>query len=187
MNLSSRTIGALAVLGAIGAAACHKDVPRDTPPTDSAVTTSASSAAADSAARAPGSKSYVGLSYKNLPAGVTSTGGATLSNPGDVRGNYAFTQVATPRGDMIWLDTVTAAQRIVLAELPLPPMAHDERLMIGSCDVSGKLDPRAIAIVINDSGATRFTKIRQAWRVDLHAARFDLIPVAGVVCEDPGS
>lgn len=180
-------MGALALIGAVGTVACHTDVQRNVPPTDSAIASTATPASADSTARAPNSKSYVGMTYASLPAGITSVGGATLSNSGDVRGNYAFTQVVTPRGEMIWLDTVAAAQRVVLAELPLPPMARDERLMIGSCDVRGQLDPRAIAIVIGDSGATKFTKIRQAWRVDLHAARFDLIPVAGVVCEDPNS
>jgi hypothetical protein len=127
----------------------------------------------------------VGLAYRALPAGVASVGGATLSGSGGATGNYAFNHVTTPRGEMIWLDTIAAAQRVVVAELPLPPLARDERLMIGSCDVHGRLDPRTIAIVIADSGATRFTKIRQVWRVDPHAARFDLIPVEGVVCEDP--
>lgn len=44
-----------------------------------------------------------------------------------------------------------------------------------------------VAIVVNEPGASRFTGIRQAWRADAGAARFDVIPVDGVVCEEPGT
>jgi len=188
VRTTARLSGCIAI-ATLAAAACSKEardvLPRGQQPPDSAA---ASSAAADSsigATSAPSGGSYVGVAYSSPPAGVKSIGGATLSGPDGGAGNYAFNHVTTPRGEMIWLDTVAAARRVVIAELPLPPLARDERLMIGSCDVRGRLDPRTIAIVIADSGATRFTKVRQAWRVDLHAARFDLIPVAGVVCEDP--
>lgn len=171
---------------AVGSA-CTRDVPRPAPAQDSTAAASGSEPASPSAAGAtPGSSSYVGLSYDTPPAGVKSVGGAILSGPG-VRGNYAFTHVETPRGEMIWLDTIGSSKRVVLAELTLPPLARDERLIVGSCDVAGRLEPRAIAIVVNQPGASKFTEIRQAWRVDLRAARFDIIPVAGVVCEDPGS
>ena len=178
---------ATAALLAIGSA-CTRDVPRSAPAQDSATATSSGDPASTSSApTSRGTSSYVGLSYDTPPEGVKSVGGAILSSPGDVRGNYAFTHVVTPHGEMIWLDTIGPSKRVVLAELSLPPLARDERLFISSCDVAGRLEPRAIAIVVNQPGASKFTEIRQAWRVDLHAARFDLIPVAGVVCEDPGS
>jgi hypothetical protein len=178
-------LSAASVLGA--AAACAKDVPHTTPTQDSTTAAGGGQGADLPRAPAPNGSSYVGTTYSTPPNGVKSVGGATLSSGSDVRGNYAFNHVATPRGEMIWLDTIGATSRVVLAELPLPPLANDERLFIGSCDVAGRLDPRTIAIVVNQPGVTRFTEIRQAWRVDLRAARFDLIPVAGVVCEDPGS
>jgi hypothetical protein len=59
--------------------------------------------------------------------------------------------------------------------------------MLASCDVNGRLDPLVIAIVVNEASVTRFTKIRQAWRANPGSRRFDIIPVAGIVCEDPGS
>jgi hypothetical protein len=58
---------------------------------------------------------------------------------------------------------------------------------MASCDVNGKLDGRVVAIVVNEANATKFTKIRQAWRTDASGGRFDVIPVAGISCEDPGA
>ena len=59
--------------------------------------------------------------------------------------------------------------------------------MLASCDANGRLDPFVVAIVVNEANVTRFTKVRQAWRANAKAHRFDIIPVAGIVCEDPGS
>jgi hypothetical protein len=58
---------------------------------------------------------------------------------------------------------------------------------MASCDVDGRLDGRVVAVVVNEPNATKFTKVRQAWRVDVGNARFDVIPVAGITCEDPGA
>ncbi len=181
----SVVLGAASLLGA--AWACAKDAPHTTPTQDSTTAAEAGQGANLPRPQVQIGSSYVGLTYSAPPTGVKSVGGATLSSPRDVRGNYAFNHVTTPRGDMIWLDTIGASNRLVLAELPLPPLANDERLFIGSCDAAGRLDPRVIAIVVNQPGATRFTEIRQAWRADPHSARFDLLPVAGIVCEDPDS
>ena len=73
------------------------------------------------------------------------------------------------------------------AELRLPPLAADERLMLASCDVGGRLDPFVVAIVVNEAGVSRLAKIRQAWRAEPRVGRFTIIPIAGIVCEDPGS
>jgi hypothetical protein len=88
---------------------------------------------------------------------------------------------------MLWLETLDGRERVVRAELRVPPLAADERLLIGSCDSNGHLDPRIVAIVVGDSTATRFTNVRQAWRADSGAGQFELLPVAGIVCEEPGS
>ena len=142
-----------------------------------------------------GRTSYVGMRYGSLPSGFSYKAGSTFSYGSGGAGRYAVSQVRTPRGDMLWLETIepgdggrrATAARVVRAELRVPPLAADERLMIGSCDVSGRLDARVIAIVVADSGVTRLTKIRQAWRADTQAGRFDLLPLAGIVCEEPGS
>lgn len=103
-----------------------------------------------------------------------------------------FRRVTTPRGDALWLDSIVqrggrTAARIRRAELALPPLAADERIMLASCDVNGRLDPFVVAIVVSEANVTRYTKIRQAWRASPPARRFDIIPIAGIVCEDPGS
>ena len=130
---------------------------------------------------------YVGVTYSALPQGVTFVSGAGLSSPGDARGAYAFARVATPHGDMIWLDTIATRARTVRGELHLPPLAADERLFISSCDLAGHLNPRVIAIVVNEPNVTRYTRVRQAWLANLQTGRFEIVPVAGVVCDNAES
>ncbi|MDB4874197.1 MAG: hypothetical protein JWM41_643 [Gemmatimonadetes bacterium] len=182
-----RTIQNL-LAAAVAVTACSSESTRTTPSHDSAIASPAGEQATPGQPGGAGSAgSYVGMTYDTLPAGVKSVGGAILSNPGDTRGDYAFDRVTTPRGDMIWLDTVGARTRTVRAELPIPPLARDERVFISSCDAAGHLDPRVIAVVVNEPNVSRFAKVRQAWRANLRGARFEIIPVAGIVCEDPGS
>jgi hypothetical protein len=137
---------------------------------------------------------YVGLRYGGLPRGFTYLAGSVITPPpADARGDYAFSQVRTPKGEMVWLDSLGASigngdrARTVRASLVVPPLAKDERLFMASCDVNAKLDPMVVAVVVNEAGASRFDKIRQAWRADLSAGRFAHIPVDGIVCEEPGS
>ena len=130
--------------------------------------------------------SYVGMRYASLPTGFAYRAGSVVPRGrGGVR--YALSQVKTPRGAMLWLETLEGSERVVRAELRVPPLASDERLLIGSCDSNGKLDPRIVAIVVGDSAAARYTNVRQAWRADPDAGQFGLLPVAGIVCEEPGS
>lgn len=122
-----------------------------------------------------------------LPAGVKFHSGATIPNS-----DYVFRRVETPRGEMVWLDSVTqstsgGASRQLLTELRLPPLAPDERVVLASCDVSGRLDAFVVAIVVSEPNATRFTKVLQAWRADPHTRRFEILPVGGIMCEDPGT
>jgi hypothetical protein len=122
-----------------------------------------------------------------LPPGVTFQSGATIPSSA-----YVFRRVATPGGEMVWLDSVTqrttgAPTRVLRAELRLPPLAADERVMLASCDVGDRLDAFVVAIVVNEPNASRFTKVRQAWRANPRARRFDILPVSGIVCEDPGT
>jgi hypothetical protein len=130
--------------------------------------------------------SYVGLRYSSLPSGFAYQAGSEMPrSKGGAR--FTLSQVKTPRGAMLWLESLEARARVVRAELRVPPLAADERLLIGSCDVEGKLDPRIAAIVVGDSGATRFANVRQAWRAEPDAGQFDLLPVTGITCEEPGT
>lgn len=162
----------LALLAALPA--CSRESSRDEHPSDSA------------SRRATKKRSDVGDSGvrgESLPPGVKLEAGATIPNT-----DYVFRRVATSRGDAIWLDSVGPDRtRIRRAELALPPLAADERVMLASCDMNGRLDPFVIAVVVNETNVSRFTKIRQAWRANAAERRFDMVPVAGIVCEDPGS
>ena len=144
--------------------------------------------------RKKSSTGYVGLQYDSLPISFTYKGGSVIPRtPSSPAADYDFSHVVTPRGEMIWFDTIATSPthgpppHMVRAELTIPPLANDERLFMASCDVNGKLDPLVVAIVVNEPNVTRFTKVRQAWRVSVRGARFDVIPVTRVTCEDPGS
>jgi hypothetical protein len=196
----------LAALATLGVAACSgdssKQVPSDGQP--SGPSTAAHGARSGKRSNAvptmsqsealKGATFYVGLRYDSIPSRLQYEGGAVLPRGAlGANADYDFAHVKTPRGDMVWLDTIDIRKnkrtptRIVRAELVIPPLANDERLFMASCDANGKFDSRVIAIVVNEPGATRFTKIRQAWRVSVQTGRFDIIPLAGVTCEDPGS
>ena len=100
-----------------------------------------------------------------------------------------FSEVHTRRGLVLRLDSVVAGaprnrSRIIRAELNVPSLASDERLLIGSCDTAGRLDPALIAIVIGDSNTSRYTQVRQAWRALPADGRFEIVPVHGITCEE---
>jgi hypothetical protein len=159
--------------------ACSRESSRGEHATDSA----ASSGRATSAANKRSGAADSGLRGESLPPGVKLEAGATIPNT-----DYVFRRVATSRGDAIWLDSMGRDRtRTRRAELALPPLAADERVMLASCDVNGRLDPFVIAVVVNETNVSRFTKIRQAWRANSAERKFDMVPVAGIVCEDPGS
>jgi hypothetical protein len=166
----------VAALLTVGSA-CSRESSRGTLSTDTAIASSQ---------RATGTRPDTadsGVRGEALPPGVKLEAGATIPNT-----DYVFRRVATPRGDAIWLDSMSRnGMRTRRAELALAPLAADERVMLASCDVNGRLDPFVVAIVVNETNVSRFTKVRQAWRGNSAARKFDMMPVAGIVCEDPGS
>jgi hypothetical protein len=147
-----------------------------------------------SAAEFSSATKYLGIRYDSLPPTFTFVSGSLIPNgPGANSVGFDLDLVRTPRGEMIWLDSIVAVSqrgrpsRIVRAELKVPPLAPDERLVMSSCDVDGRLDPRVVAIVVVEPGVTQYTLIRQAWRADATSGRFEVIPVTGVVCEPAGT
>jgi hypothetical protein len=131
---------------------------------------------------------YVGVHHDPLPAGVTSEGGALIRIG---KADYSISHVRAKGVDMLWLDSIVPGkgqnpEKVVVAELRIPPLARDERLFMASCDVNGQLAPRLVAIVVDEPGVTKFTKVRQAWRADPARGRFDVIAIAGISCEEPG-
>jgi hypothetical protein len=152
-----------------------------------------------SAAEFSSATKYVGIRYDSLPPKFTFVSGSLIPiAPGANSVGFDLDLVRTPRGQMVWLDSIVAVSqrgrptRIVRAELKVPPLAADERLVMSSCSVDGKLDPRVVAIVVTNQSAvadssTRLTSIRQAWRANATSALFDVIPVTGIACDEPGS
>jgi len=139
-------------------------------------------------------KKYVEIRYDSLPPKFTFVSGALIANgPGSNSVGFDLDLVRTPRGEMVWLDSIVAVSqrgrpsRIVRAELKVPPLAPDERLVMSSCEVDGHLDPRVVAIAVVQVDVTQYTMIRQAWRANATSGQFDVIPVTGVVCEPAGA
>lgn len=193
LNVSAlASISAFATIAALGACT-QTDSSGDAPRITHADTAARASGSAQTITTSPerrAAANYTGLRYESLPRGFVLHGGSVV--PTTSGADYDFAHVSTPKGDMVWLDSLARATdgqraKIVRAALPIPPLARDERLVMASCDIHGRLDPRVIAIVVDEENATRFTQIRQAWRVDFGAHRFDVLPVDGIVCEDPGS
>lgn len=131
---------------------------------------------------------YVGVHHDPLPAGVTHEGGALIRIG---KSDYSISHVRAKGVDMLWLDSIVPGrkqdpEKVVIAELRIPPLDRDERLFMASCDVNGQFAPRLVAIVVVEPGVSKFTKVRQAWRADAAHGRFDVIAVTGISCEDPG-
>ena len=199
MNLMKKRMQAVNVaMAALIVAGCTKqtDSRADAPGVPTGDTAVAASGAGSPISMSPERRAqanYVGLRYEDLPKGFRYHAGAVITPSPAPGADYAFSQVSTPKGEMIWLDSLGASirngdrARTVRAALVIPPLAKDERLFMASCDARGKLDPMVVAIVVNEANASRFTQIRQAWRADAGASRFDVIPVDGVVCEEPGT
>jgi hypothetical protein len=165
---------ALGVAAAAAISGCSGESARTVRSIDTSI------AASGAAAR---SKATTSARGEALPRGFKLEGGASIPNT-----DYVFRRVMTPRGDALWLDSMHQdGARTRRAELSLPPLAADERIMLASCDANGRLDPLLVAIVVNEANVTRFTKVRQAWRANPKAQRFDIVPLAGIECEDPGS
>jgi hypothetical protein len=125
-----------------------------------------------------------------MPRGVSYVSGAVLP-PRRGGGEYEIAHLKTPRGEMIWFDSLAHTSRptptrTVRAELRVPPLSRDERLFLASCNVNGKLDVRIVAIVVNEPNVTTFAKVRQAWRVNVERGEFELVPVTGITCEETG-
>jgi hypothetical protein len=171
MNDVKRFAAGVAVAALCG---CSGESARGVHSTDTTIAASGAPARSSASSAARG---------ETLPRGFKLEGGATIPNT-----DYVFRRVMTPRGDALWLDSMQQdGARTRRAELSLPPLAADERVMLASCDANGRLDPLVVAIVVNEANVTRFTKVRQAWRANPKARRFDIVPLAGIECEDPGS
>lgn len=192
VRMSAFNLFLTTLLVTIAFVACSKDAARR------AANESASSidtaAVAQTPAQPPASAraaSLAGLAYSALPPGVSFVSGAVIPASAGAA-TFDLAHVKTPNGDRLLLQTAGpkvsgAASHLVVADLALPPMGPNEQLVMASCDVNGTLDPRVVAIVTIEPGTARFKKVRQAWRADPDAKRFAIVPVDGVVCEEPGS
>lgn len=188
MRVSAKNLFVAAFAMGVG---CSRDTAR-APGAGARVVDSAAAATGAPASPSPSVArgAFVGNRYESLPKGVTYVSGAVIP-PARGGAEYELARVRTARGEMIWFDSLSHSSRAtptrtVRAELRVPPIGRDEQLLLGSCDVSGVLDPRVVAIVVREPNTTKFTQVRQAWRVNAGRGVFELIPVTGITCEEPG-
>ena len=165
--------------------ACFRETARDGVRTDSAI--ARPDTAPPDVIKDP-SRGYVGLQHDPLPPGVKVRGrrdrhGRRVELRVHARPHAARRHdlARQHRRSSVATETGRCAPRC-----PIPPLAADERLFMASCDVNARLDSRVVAVVINEPSVTKFTKIRQAWRVNERRGVFETIPIDGISCEDPG-
>ena len=167
MRESARNL--LAVLCIVAAACSRENAARDT----------ASGGTSGTQARHRRPESYVGIDYDPLPPGVMLRKRHRSLGKDGLPSRFVLSHVSTPRGLMVWLDSLTPAdagagarRRIVRAVMDDPKHAPGERLMIGTCDVKGKLDG-AIVAVVQDAPAAEIHQraARVAREPDHHALR----------------
>jgi hypothetical protein len=180
-------VGAAAAACAL-LAACSGDQSRK----DSQESTATAAGIVVSAAEFSSASKYLGIRYDSLPPAFTFVSGALLPGSSGAGGSgFDLDLIRTPRGEMLWLDSIVAVSshgrpsRVVRAELKVPPLASDERLVMSTCDVDGHVDPRVVAIVIIGPGEAQVPPVRQAWRANAVSGAFDVIPVTGVACGQP--
>lgn len=141
------------------------------------------------------STGYVGLRYRELPAGLQG-GGGWLVGSGNRNGELAVTKISKGSQQMLWLETVVAydstgkAQYQVIDVLTLPPLASSEEIAGGSgyyCRINGKYDPELVTIAKTESDTVQYMKrIRKAWRANRSTGRFEEIAPRNIACENPG-
>src|SRR4051812_47234214 len=120
----------LSIVGAavLMAAACDRDAGSMRTASDrtggAAATSGARGTRGDDARTKRQPASYLGLQYDSLPSSFTYKGGSVVPRtPRGPAADYDFAHVMTPRGEMIWLDTMASAPahgpptRMVRAEL----------------------------------------------------------------------
>jgi hypothetical protein len=69
-----------------------------------------------------------------------------------------------------------------------PKLMSEEYVAIGSCQLNGKPDSEIVALIKvtpSDQQQDLFTKIRQAWRINLKAEKIEPIPTKGLTCVNP--
>jgi hypothetical protein len=69
-----------------------------------------------------------------------------------------------------------------------PKLMSEEYLAIASCQINGKPDSEIVALVKvtpTDQQQDLFTKIRQAWRINLKTEKIEPIPTKAITCINP--
>lgn len=149
-----------------------------------------SAAPIESSSRSRALDEYVGLRYNPLPKGVTYLSGAVIVGADGTPSRFVISRVATPNGPMIWLDEMlpdegTTRRRVVRATMHEPEHARDQQLVVGTCEVGGKLAGDVFALAQTTPRGEKTASATHAWRANTKAARFDTIAPVNVVCSEP--
>jgi len=188
----------LAIACVVPIIGCSRDASKGTLRTDTAtavvpapVSDSTALASSSSDATGASASTFVGMHVSPLPPGVSVKGGSVIMGADGTPSAFSFSHVERAGHQYVWLDgadesaSPNARDRLVRAQVELPPLIGAERLFIGSCDVDGTLDGTVVAIGDRVTKPAKAT-IRAAWRADTAAERFTPIPPKNVACEDPG-
>lgn len=149
---------------------------------------------------AQGQENYIGQTYRILPFGLQDLGGWLVGEPTGGRFyNIAHVQTGglvtdTPQAQkqMLWFETSVPpdSQGVisyqVLDAINLPPLKTSD-VLVGSagleCMRNGKRDPELVAIATN-SDTDYLQQIKQAWRANRQAGKFEEIPPRDIVCNN---
>jgi hypothetical protein len=142
----------------------------------------------------------LGTTYPPAPRSIVIHRGITIGEADTA--TYAFAEVSTSEGKMIWLGHRNRPSRdqptwTIVDTLTVPALTKDEAVMVAVCgtirvgvsvpshagDLS--LDPTIIAI-LSATNESILTRAERAWRVNLTTGRFEILAVHGIACLSEG-
>jgi hypothetical protein len=137
-------------------------------------------------------RSYIGLQYRDFPAGVNNLGGWIIDIGDNGKFNFGVSHVRQGSKEMLWLerfvrrDSAGVATMRVIDVLELPAISKSQTLTSPRfCTQNGKKNRDLIAIVEATDKEYR-TQIHRAWRANRSTGKFESTSTKGIVCENPG-
>jgi hypothetical protein len=129
-------------------------------------------------------RSYIGLTYRDLPQGFKDNGGWVIKG-----GRYGADFVERNQARMLWFTRVLpwnrggAVPRKVVDVLELPALSKSQQFHYAFCMLNGTSDREIFAIA--ETTDTKFrTNIYQAWRANTRTEKIEPISPEGIACEN---
>jgi hypothetical protein len=137
---------------------------------------------ASSSVTRPNLRSYIGLTYRQLPKGFKDNGGWVVKG-----GRYGADLVQRGNTRMIWFTKTLewnsggAVPRQVIDVMELPTFPKSQELHFAFCRLNDINDREIFAIAEATNDDIR-TTIHQAWRANTKTERIESIGTKGVAC-----